>query len=203
MRTSRQRIGVPKPIVRKLAREVVRKAGRGAAVECVYPLVRNLWKSQSLEIRHLAICILEGFADRSDASTWELADRWVDGLTEPSLTDALASKVLAPVLVRERSFFASLMDWACSPHRWRRRVVLETVRNLARIRRAYIPETIVLARILAADSDNRVQKPLGRALSECGRMAPTPVRQFLRMHRNVLSQVAWRQATRGLPPSAL
>lgn len=190
-----------RPFLRILARRVIRQAGREAAVESVYPLIENLWKSEDVAARHLALHILEGFRDGLNASTWKMADGWIDSLDQPSLTDALASRVLGPVLARERSFLRALECWARSRNLWRRRAALEAVRSLACIRQAYVPEIITLGRILSHDPEPLVQRSLGRALGECARLAPTPVRQFLLIHRKSLSAVVQREVARGLPPS--
>lgn len=202
-KTSQRKVRQARPVLRTLARQVNLQAGREAAVESFHPLIENLWKSGDVAARHLALHILEGFGERLNASTWKMADGWIDSLDEPSLTDALARRVLGPVLARERSYLRSLERWARSRSVWRRRAALEAVRSLARIRQAYVPEIITLGRILSHDPEPLVQRSLGRALGECARLAPTPVRQFLLIHRKVLSAIVRREVARGLPTSTI
>ena len=201
-KASARKVRKTRLVLRNLARQVILQAGPEATVESVYPLLQNLWKSGGVEARHLALHILEGFRDRLSVSTWKLADGWIDSLDDPSLTDGLANCVLGPVLERDRSFLKLLERWVRSRNLWRRRAAIEAVRSLARIRRAYVPEIILLGRIVAGDPAPVVQMSLGRALGESARLAPTPVRQFLLLHRKVLSTVVRREVTRALPPSA-
>lgn len=189
--------------LRGLARETLDSARSQASLRGISPLVLELWDSGDAAARQLAILLLEVFENQFDAATWRLADAWVEDLDSPALTDRLASAILAPLLVDDRSHLAALIGWARAPSMWRRRAALETLHRLSLIRNAFIPETLALAHILARDRASPVQESLGRALNRCARLAPSAVRQFLLLHRSELAEPVRQQATAGLPTSGL
>lgn len=187
----------------QVAKEVVRQAGQDLALPSIYPVLTTLWTSGRPQAPALALDLLQGFRHQFDSSTWKLADRWIDGLHSVSLTDALASMVLTPILAEERSHLSRLIRWARSRNPWRRRTALRALHGLSLARKAFIPETLVLARLLVRDCAAPVQEALAQALNHCARLAPSTVRQFLLLYREEMQEDVRREASSGLPTSGV
>lgn len=158
-----------------------------------------LFATDGFDLRSAAIALLE--------RTWKLLTAaelpWLVELARAGAcwahVDFLVTKVIEPVLARDRSPGPWLRAWARDPDFWVRRVAL--LAQLGALRRGG-GDFALFARIAAPMLREReffIRKAIGWVLREVSKQRPALVRDFLLEHAAACSGLTWREATKYLP----
>ncbi len=177
-------------------------AGRPALTRAqLVSYVDALFATDGFDLRSAAIALLE--------RGWKLLAAgdlpWLVELARAGAcwahVDFLVTKVIEPVLARERDPAPWIAAWARDPDFWVRRVAL--LAQLRALRRGG-GDFALFARIAAPMLPEReffIRKAIGWVLREVSKQRPALVRDFLLGHGGACSGVTWREAVKYLPPS--
>lgn len=161
--------------------------------------VDALFATDGFDLRSLAIALLE--------RAWKLLAAtdlpWLVELARASPywahVDFLVTKVIDPILERERNIAPWVTAWAIDSDFWVRRVAL--LAQLRSLRRGG-GDFALFAQIAAPMLREReffIRKAIGWVLREVSKKRPALVRDFLLEHAADCSGVTWREAIKYLP----
>lgn len=162
-------------------------------------LAAALSKRESNEEFQIAVCLLQRPA--ADISKhFSLCNRMMEQVDNWSKCDALAIRLLGPAVLQQPKHVATVVLWANSKNRWKRRASAATLVLAAR-RKQFQAEILNVADRLAEDQDDMVQKGLGWLLRELGKASPRVAIQCLLHLRGRTSRLVLRTACERLPPA--
>ena len=117
-----------------------------------------------------------------DRPWWDTVDAW--------------ATLIGRVGLRHRAWDAQVATWATDEHLWARRIAL--VFQVGR--REHVDLGVLFAACLAnlADPDFFMRKAIGWGLRDAARAHPTEVRAFVEAHRDQMSGLSVREATKHL-----
>lgn len=163
--------------------------------------IERLLESEIHEARAGALRIMSRQArhprttDEHRGALYELYRRRIDRINNWDLVDLAAWDVVGGYLVdRPRE---ALDDLARSSDRWDRRTAI--LATMAFIRRGEADDTYRIAEMLVADGEELVQKGVGWALREAGKLDEPRLTEFLDAHSGRMSRTALRYAVERLP----
>lgn len=117
------------------------------------------------------------------------------------LVDGVASQCVGQVLLREPSRMRPVLDqWIEDPDLWIRRSAL-----LAHLKHKENTDEVQLfdhCRRRLRETEFFIRKAIGWALRQYARSAPGAVRAFVREHRDEMSELTLREATKHLTPNS-
>lgn len=189
-------LGVRAADLHRIARAVRDRIGP-ASTGPLLGVLQALWDGESFEERSIAIELLMAYADRNDARTFRLADRWVDTATGWALSDSLASGPIARMIAREPKRFTELLTWTRSANLWRRRASAYALHDWVRV--GDLDRPFGLLGRLVDDPEFWVQRAVGTWLRECWKKDRRRAEQFLRQHVRALHPIAITVATERAP----
>jgi 3-methyladenine DNA glycosylase AlkD len=188
-------LGIPAPVQRTLAREVL--AGLTPPAEAdLRDIALACWQLPEREYHYFACQLLRRYvaicsADFIVTAKELLADKpWWDTV------DPLASRVVGPLVVRHPSLVATMDAWSVDQDMWLVRTAI-----LQQLFYHDATDEERLFRYCAAQArhpDFFIRKAIGWALREYGKTDPTAVRAFVDAHRSELSGLSIREGTRRL-----
>ena len=128
---------------------------------------------------------------------------WLDHLVVTGAwwdhVDAIAAHLVGPVLRREPTVVApTIRRWAVDEHMWRRRTAI-----LSQLAAKDDTDTALLVDCIEpslASKEFFLRKAIGWALRQYAYSDPRWVTDYVRDHRDVLSPLSAREATKHLPP---
>lgn len=184
-------LGVTVPVVRTLTKQFAALPLR----EC-----RKLLQSPFNETRLLALLILVEQTRKANAATRRriydayLADR--SRVNNWNLVDSSAPGIVGNYLVdKDRSVLTEL---AKSTVLWDRRIAV--LATFAFIRNNDFHDTLALAEVLMADSEDLMHKACGWMLREVGKRDARVLESFLRRHQQHMPRTMLRYAIERCPP---
>ncbi len=168
----------------------------------VLALVDQLWRAPVHECRMAAVALLERHVPRLHAEDLGLVERMIRASGTWALSDALATNVIGPLLVRQPDVADGWLErWAQDPDFWIRRTALlaeiEPLRHGAAFAR--------FARHADAMLDEReffIRKAIGWVLREVSKRRPDEVLAFIAPRTGRASGVTMREVVRYLPDAA-
>lgn len=183
---------------------------RRAAVKCrrqiqkEYPLdflievADRLFAGLVLEEKIFAVFLLEklerDFGDREFARF----DSWIDRIASWADHDALVHSLISPMVRAKPVRTKTVLRWAKSPNRWRRRAACVSLIRGARAR-MFLPEIQKLSDLLLTDEDDMVQKGLGWLLRESAKFNAKKNVPYLMKIRSRAPRLVLRTACETLP----
>lgn len=194
MKTTQPFYGVATP----LRKEIFRQA-RGA-----YPLesrsdyeaaVRELWTGNFREEMYMALEVAGIKVFHSEPS-WPLYEELVATASHWDTLDWLASRIVGPLVLRNRALERHLIAWSDSPKLWVRRASL-----LAHLKHKDQTNTDLLAATvlkLADEKDFFIRKAIGWVLRDYSYTNPAWVEAFVEQHTSRLSVLSRREALKQL-----
>ncbi|MHA1484025.1 MAG: DNA alkylation repair protein [Candidatus Thorarchaeota archaeon] len=191
-------IGVKLPLIQK----TVTRFAKGLSTEELVPLMNGLWKQTIFELRVAAIRVLERYAKRGDVTlALDTASRWIDDVDTWGLMDPLGTLCVGTLLLRNRSIEKTLTEWSISENFWRRRASILPYLHLSK-KSVYEEEytEIILQAIRPHISDKEffVGKAAAWVLRELSKREPEIVKAFIDQHRDVMTRLVIREASKKL-----
>ncbi len=151
------------------------------------------------EDKHFAVMLLQDRVRRFGAREFARFVRWLDAVENWSEHDALVHYLIGPLLLAEPKRRRRVVAWAKSANRWRRRAAAVALVRAARARQG-AAEIARVARLLARDPDDMVQKGLGWLLRERAKADAAGSLPLLLALRGKTSALVLRTACETLPP---
>jgi 3-methyladenine DNA glycosylase AlkD len=188
--------GIKAPVRKPTARRV-RDALRPTTDAEYVHLVRNFWRLPHREEKYLAIGLAgdyRGFITSRHLGLYR--DLIVDGAWW-DFVDPVAAKCVGRTLLHERSVVAPVMDkWIAGDDMWLRRSAL-----LAHLGHKSATDAVTLFEHclrLAHEQEFFIRKAIGWVLREYAKTDPSAVTEFVLAHRDRLSGLTFREATKHL-----
>jgi len=196
--------GLKIPMIRKLVSDFL-KYNKNISIKQFYPGLNKLWKSHVFDQMAAALFILEKFTKEFDETTWKLLDKWIDDLDNWTLCDWMCT-LRVKMVDQDRQKLTLLMEWTHSPHMWRRRSAIISTLKLKRFNTSLKVndiEPLILSLLedrpaFGNKKEFFIQKAIGWLLRSYGDFEPEAVLTFANTHRDQMSPLAYREATRKL-----
>jgi 3-methyladenine DNA glycosylase AlkD len=186
-------LGMPVPVVRKVAREFASMPLAELAA-----LLQSPWHEERL----LALLVLVRSYERGDArerkAIYELYashTRWINNW---DLVDLSAPQIVGAHLLERRR--TPLDRWARSANVWERRIAVLATGAL--IRTGEVAPTLRLARRLLDDPHDLIHKAVGWMLREAAKRDRPATERFLRAHQRRMPRTMLRYAIERFPAAA-
>ena len=194
MKTSDPFYGVQKPARTPILREAKRRypvedaAGYRAAV-------LSLWNLPHREEKYLALAIASSYPQHITFEMLPLFRRLVPEGAWWDFVDDVAVRMVGKVWLDERSRTTAVMtEWIGDPDMWlRRSAIIGQLKH-----KADTDEAVLLSFCLgrAHEKEFFIRKAIGWALREDAKTSPAAVRKFVVEHRDSLSPLSVREATK-------
>lgn len=184
-------LGIPVPLLRKTALR-----HRALPLKRVAALLRSRWH----EVRVAALEILVAQYERGDETERQaIFDFYLQntrGINNWDLVDTSAPYIVGRhLLTGARDILDTLV---VSQNVWERRIAI--VATLALIKEGEIEDTYRIAEKLLSDRHDLIQKAVGWALRETGKVSRPSLIRFLRKHYPSIPRTALRYAIEHFPP---
>lgn len=185
-------LGVPSPVRRAAVKDLVAQHPREP--EALLATAEALWRQPERELRYTAIDLLRHHHKRlapahlPSLQGWLLRDSWwdtVDGL----------SAVIGRVVLAARAAQEEMDAWVAHPDFWVRRAAM--LHQLGWRRQTDAERLGRYALLLAPEREFFIRKAIGWALRDYARWDREFVAGFLAEHRDRLSPLSWREASKG------
>jgi len=165
----------------------------------VLALVRALWKTTNHEMRSAGIALLERHQPALEARDMPLLESLLRASRSWAYVDWLCTRVVAPLVERDRSLTRVLRRWARDPDFWIRRSALLSL--LPALRRGGGDFELFerLAVPMLDESEFFIRKAIGWVLRDVSHRRPALTAGFVRRHAARLSGVTWREAAKYIP----
>lgn len=196
MKTDMPFFGVQKPerekILSVLKRECVPTSRKAYETS-----IRALWNESERECKYLAIRYARAFPEHIVPASMPLYQRLIVEGAWWDFVDEVAVQIVGPLLLREPDRLEPTMTkWLKSSDMWlRRSAIVVRLKHKDQTNQARLFEAC--ERCLG-ENEFFIRKAIGWALREYAKTRPEAVRRFLREHRQALSALSFREASKHL-----
>ena len=196
LKSSLEHYGTSVPAVRAAVLEVIRPLRLGH--DEVIALAEALWATPVHEHRQAAVEVLEFHVDDLRAADIVVLERLLRESRTWALSDSLAASVVGPLVEREPSLVATLDRWSTDEDFWLRRAAMLAL--LLALRRGEGDFELFgrYADAMLDDKEFFIRKAIGWALRSYAYTDADWVRRFVDQHRESLSGLSIREATKHL-----
>lgn len=188
-------LGLPAPMVQKLAREAQSGLPRPTE-EQLRTIALELWSRPEREYQYVACSYLNRHVEVPGADFLSTVRELVTTKSWWDTVDPLATRLTGGLVKRHRSLVPVMDEWASDDNKWLIRVAI-----LHQLHYGADTDEERLFAYCAAQAGHRdffVRKAIGWALRQYARTAPHEVRSFVESHRSLLSGLSVREATKHL-----
>ena len=190
--------GIRLPLIQK----TVTRFAKGLATEELVPLMNGLWKQTIFESRVAAIRVLERYAKRGDVFlALDASSQWIDDVDTWGLMDPLGTLCVGTLLLRDRDIEKTLTKWSMSENFWRRRASILPYLHLSKksvYKKEYAERILQAIRPHISDKEFFVGKAAAWVLRELSKREPEVVKAFIDRHRDVMTRLVIREASKKL-----
>ena len=190
--------GVAKPERTTILRALIRDFPVDTA-ERYEALVSTLWADDEREMKYLALGVARRWSAFHTVSSLPLYERLVLEGAWWDVVDEIAINLVGPAVRSDRQHAWSHVDrWAAGENLWLRRTAI-----LCQLKGRGDTDEHRLFSYCEAQLDDReffIRKAIGWALRTHARTDPDAVRAFLRVHRERVSGLTMREATKHIGP---
>jgi 3-methyladenine DNA glycosylase AlkD len=187
--------------VRALAREIV--AGhREWSVDAALAFADLLIADRYLEVKGVAIEVLARFRRQFQPTYLRAWKRWLasDFADNWATTDGICGMLIGPLLVAHPELVPRLASWARDRNLWVRRAAI--VALIPPLRKHDVLEQVyATARMLHDDQADLIQKAVGWALREAGKVDPQRLERYLRANGRQIPRTTIRYAIERFAPA--
>jgi 3-methyladenine DNA glycosylase AlkD len=188
-------LGIPSPVQRTLAREVL--AGLMPPTEADLGAVGlACWARDEREYQHFACGWLRRHVRICSPAFIDTTRHLIVKRSWWDTVDALAANVVGPLVTRHPPLVSTMDSWIRDENLWLARTAL-----LHQLRYREATDAARLFEYCALRADHRdffIRKAIGWALREYGKTAPDRVRAFVHTHERRLSPLSVREALKNL-----
>jgi 3-methyladenine DNA glycosylase AlkD len=158
----------------------------------------QLFSGSVLEEKVAAVFLLEELDPELGDREFRLFESWLDRISSWADHDALVHSLIAPMVVAKPARAKTVLRWAKSPNRWRRRAACVALIKGARVK-MFFPEITKLSDSLLADQDDMVKKGLGWLLRETAKFDAKRTVPYLMTIRGRAPRLVLRTGCETLP----
>jgi 3-methyladenine DNA glycosylase AlkD len=188
-------LGIPSPLRRTLAREVLAGLARPEE-EDLRRVALACWELPEREYQYFACDWLRRHGPNCSAAFLDTARHLVVTLSWWDTVDALAAHLVGPLVRRHPALVSTMDEWVRDENMWLARTAI--LHQLG-YREATESERLFSYCLLrAGHPDFFIRKAIGWALREYAKTEPERVRTFVRSHEGRLSPLSVREALQHL-----
>jgi len=158
----------------------------------------RLFNGPVLEEKIAAVFLLEKLDSEFGDKHFKLFESWLDRISSWADHDALVHCLISPMVAAKPARTKTVIRWAKSPNRWRRRAASVALIRGARAK-MFFPEITRLSNSLLTDQDDMVQKGLGWLLRETAKHDARRTVPYLMKIRDRAPRLVLRTACETLP----
>jgi 3-methyladenine DNA glycosylase AlkD len=187
--------------VRALAREIALQHPAWAVDDAV-KFADLLMVDRYLEVKGVAIETLARFRREFQPRHLRVWKQWLasNAADNWATTDAICGTLIGPLLVAHPELVHGMAAWARSRNLWVRRAAI--VGLLAPLRRHdVLDEVYAIAGVLHRDEADLIQKAVGWALREAGKIDQPRLERYLRANGTRIPRTTVRYAIERFPPA--
>lgn len=189
-------LGIPTPARRALFQDVLADL-RAPTQSDLLAVAEACWLLEQREYQYFGTDLLVRHAARLTAGSLPALERLVTTKSWWDTVDALASRVVGPVVARDPRSVSRLDAWIMSDDIW---LIRTALLHQLRYRSTTDPSRLFrYCQARAGHPEFFVRKAIGWALREYARSNPDAVRRFVADHSGQLSSLSVREALRNLP----
>ncbi|WP_242903030.1 DNA alkylation repair protein [Actinomadura terrae] len=197
-------IGVPVPVLRKVAHSSVR---RDPSREDLLALVHSLWTVTEEgrpvhEARMAAIEVLSRRVNVLGPADLPVAEQLIRDSVSWAYVDHLAEKVVGALVLRHPDLGTVLDAWVADPYMWIRRTAMLALLPGIRTGNPDLDRLDRFGDALIGEKEFFIRKALGWVLREHSKRDPAWVTTWVTDHITTISGVTFREAVRRLPTPA-
>ncbi len=191
MKTEQFFYGVNSPTRRQIFKEV-KKNFKIQAQEEYQKIILELWEGKSREEMYFALDVAENYKNFITLEAFPLFEKLVFTATNWDTLDWICSKLISPLILKNRDLEKILEVWSESENLWVRRASI-----LAHLKHREGTNTEFLSKIifkLAHEKEFFIRKAIGWILREYSYSNPNWVIEFVKNHEEILSGLSKREA---------
>jgi 3-methyladenine DNA glycosylase AlkD len=187
-------LGVPRPERARLERPLL--AGLRMSEEDLTDTVDACWSLPEREFQYLGCVLLDRHARRLSAAFLPIVERCITTRSWWDTVDHLAARVVGPMVRAHPELREVMDDWVRRDDVWLARTAI--IHQLGFRGATDADRLFGYCALRARDGEFFIRKGIGWALRQYARTDPDAVRAFVADHRDVLSPLSVREATRHL-----
>lgn len=187
-------LGIQRPERARLERPLV--AGLRMPEDDLARAVDALWALPEREFQYLGCVLLERHATGLTAGFIGAVERCITAKSWWDTVDHLAARVVGPMVRAHPDLREVMDDWAGRGDVWPARTAI--IHQLGFRDATDADRLFGYCALRAGDGDFFIRKGIGWALRQYARTDPEAVRAFVAAHRDVLSPLSVREATKHL-----
>ena len=184
--------------LRRAARRFRREIRKEHGLEFLVDVADQLFSGAVLEEKVAAIFLLEKLDGEFGDREFKLFESWLDRISSWADHDGLVHYLIAPMVAAKPGRVNSVVRWAKSPDRWRRRAACVALIRGTR-QKKFFREITKLSDSLLGDQDDMVQKGLGWLLRETAKYDARRTLPYLMKIRERAPRLVLRTACETLP----
>lgn len=196
MKTDMPFFGVQKPEREKILKALKRECPPESRTEYERS-VRALWEQPERECKYLAIRYARSFPEHIVPASMPLYRRLITEGAWWDFVDEVAIQIVGPLLLREPGRIEPMMTtWLRAKDMWlRRSAIVVRIKHKEATNQARLFEACAQC---LPEKAFFIRKAIGWALREYAKTRPEAVRRFLREHRDAMSALSLREASKHL-----
>lgn len=193
-------IGVRVPVIRTLVKSFCGEHP-DLSVDAMMTLLDGAFAARCREQLLFATILLASRRKSLAEIEWARVEGWVDGIEDWEVCDQLAMGVIGELVARDQSHVETLVGWAKSENRWRRRAALAASTSLNQKGRKDAGAALRICAPVMTDGDKMIEKALGWALREASKSDAEAVAGFLAKWKGKASRRLLREGSEKLDES--
>lgn len=196
MKTDMPFFGVQKPEREKVLKVLKRECPPDSRT-AYEQSIRSLWNEPERECKYLAIRYARAFPAHIVPASMPLYQRLIIEGAWWDFVDEVAIQIVGPLLLREPVRLEPMMTkWLQAKHLWlRRSAIVVRIKHKDQTNQARLFKACEQC---LQENEFFIRKAIGWALREYAKARPEAVRRFLREHREELSTLSFREASKHL-----
>ncbi|MCO6004652.1 DNA alkylation repair protein [Actinoallomurus purpureus] len=195
LKSDLQHVGVPIPVIRKIAV----RAAPGLGREQTLALTHELWRRPVHECRMAAVEVLIRNTPLLEAEDLTVAEHMIRESRTWAYVDAIAIKVVGALVARHPPLATTLDLWSADENFWIRRTALLALLPGIRAGDGDLARLSTYGDALIEEREFFIRKALGWVLRELSKKDPDWVTAWVRDRTDRISGITIREAVRHLP----
>ena len=191
-------LGLNLPTIHKTTKVHV----KGVPIEDLVEPMIELWKQPFFETRIAAIDIMTIYVKKGDVEVaLPIISGWIDDIDTWALMDPLGGRCLGILLLRDQLLEREFVKWRSSSNFWRRRASVLPYLHLSAktvYKKDYVQRILDAVKPHISDQEFFVGKAAAWVLRELSKREPEIVRAFIDEHRNEMTPLVIREASKKL-----
>ena len=187
--------GLPVPLMRKIAADTLREI---RSPDELFRLFDDLWQIKDFETRNIAVFIMMKRIKWLERDHFEIFYPLLKECDGWALTDYIGIKILGAFLRKLPDYHDHVDLWKADDHLWVRRAGILRFIAMAKYKDPWPERMEPVLLFHMPETDFFIRKVIGWNLREWARTDPPKVISYVKQHRNKMSTLSFREATKHL-----